>query len=410
VIEDKSGAALAWILPFPSIVITLCGGQAPGRGCQIEGTMSHDKIRAAARKRQEQTGEPYAAARRAAVNEHQAAGDQASSQFAGYVLRMSGEVHEWLADLRGRDSSAATRVAQALTALMTEGGSIGDPLVSPPAASERPADQREALDSSYQERLEQLEIARRGEAAADSLIKDLQDQLAELESAQARLDGLDRRTADAGRPHDAAQAASQLVAVQQQLAEVRRLLPGVIEARQRLGKAVQRMQARVDAFRVRKEGLKARYAAARGSLMAREAIAALASDDTEHQQVSGDEAVGAARGRLADVAAEVEQELGQETWPEGLMELPATPGDSGIRILFAVEPPGAVQLIAVLEGLEPASEQYREAVMLSAVRLQRMRAGQASGAAAHSYDDPRSFLTEFQPGNANEASAGNSSQ
>jgi hypothetical protein len=408
-IEDKSGAALAWILSFPSIVITLRGGQAPGRGCRIEGTMSHDKIRAAARKRQEQTGEPYATARRAAVNEHQAAGDQASSQ-GSYVLRMSGEVHDWLADLRGRDSSAATRVAQALTALMNEGGSIADPPVASPAGSERPADQRGALDSSYQQRLEQLQIARRGEAAADSLIKDLQDQLAGLESAQARLEGLDRRMADAGTPQDAARAASQLVAVQQQLAEVRQLLPGVIEARHRLGKAAQRMQARVDAFRVRKEGMKARYAAARGSLMAREAMAALASDDTEHQQVSGAGAIGAARGRLAEVAAEIEQELGQETWPEGLMELPATPGDSGIRILFAVEPPGTIQLIAVLEGLEPASDQYREAVMLSAAKLQRMRAGQASWAAAHSYDDRRSFLKEFQPGNANDASAGNSSQ
>jgi hypothetical protein len=35
--------------------------------------MSHDKIRAAARKRMAETGEPYAAARRAAIREHQAA-------------------------------------------------------------------------------------------------------------------------------------------------------------------------------------------------------------------------------------------------------------------------------------------------------------------------------------------------
>ncbi len=36
--------------------------------------MSHDKIRAAARKRMAQTGEPFAAARRAVIREHQAAG------------------------------------------------------------------------------------------------------------------------------------------------------------------------------------------------------------------------------------------------------------------------------------------------------------------------------------------------
>lgn len=170
------------------------------------------------------------------------------------------------------------------------------------------------------------------------------------------------------------------------------------------------MQARVDAFRVRKEGLKARYAAARGSLIAREAMAGLAGDDTEHQQVFGAEAISAARSRLRDVTSEVGKELGQETWPDGLMELPATPGDSGIRILFAVEPPNMVLLIAVLEGLEPASDLYREAVMLVADKLQRMRAGQASEAAAHSYDDPRSFLDEFYPGNADDASADNFSQ
>ena len=38
--------------------------------------MSHDKISAAARKRMAETGEPYAAARRAVIKEHQAAGRQ----------------------------------------------------------------------------------------------------------------------------------------------------------------------------------------------------------------------------------------------------------------------------------------------------------------------------------------------
>jgi hypothetical protein len=38
--------------------------------------MSHDKIRAAARQRMAETGEPFAAARRAVIKEHQAAGGQ----------------------------------------------------------------------------------------------------------------------------------------------------------------------------------------------------------------------------------------------------------------------------------------------------------------------------------------------
>jgi hypothetical protein len=93
VIEDKSGAALAWILVFPSIVITLRWPGA-GTGRRTEGTMSHDKIRDAARQRMAETGEPYTAARRAVTAEHQAAGDQVPSPSAGYPLRMSAEIHE----------------------------------------------------------------------------------------------------------------------------------------------------------------------------------------------------------------------------------------------------------------------------------------------------------------------------
>jgi hypothetical protein len=53
-----------------------------------------------------ETGEPYAAARRAVVTEHRAAGEQIPSPDAGCALRMSGEIHNWLADLRGSDPAA----------------------------------------------------------------------------------------------------------------------------------------------------------------------------------------------------------------------------------------------------------------------------------------------------------------
>ena len=41
--------------------------------------MSHDKIRAAARKRMAETGEPYATARREVIKDYQAAGAASSS-------------------------------------------------------------------------------------------------------------------------------------------------------------------------------------------------------------------------------------------------------------------------------------------------------------------------------------------
>jgi hypothetical protein len=385
-------------------VITLRGGQAPGQRHRIEGTVPHDKIKAAARRRMAKTGEPYAAARRAVVTEHHGASGQNRPSGAGYALGMSGEIHDWLADLRGSDPAVAKRVGQALVTLMEKGARLGEPLVVSTAGA-WPWTLAEALDWSYQQRLERLTAVRRGKAEAASLVEDIQDQLAELELAQPELQDLHRRAQEAGGPQ-AAQAAGTLAAARQQAAMVRRLLPGVIEARHRLGEATQRLQARADAFRARQEVLKASYAAASGSLAAREAMAALStpSDDGGPQQEDNDEAISAAEARLADITAQMERELGQEAWPEGLMDLrPGAPVRSDIRILFAVEPAGTALLIAVLEGLDVVEDQYLEAVMASADMLRRVRAGQAPEAAAHAYDDARSFLEEFYPGNADHA-------
>jgi len=101
----------------------------------------------------------------------------------------------------------------------------------------------------------------------------------------------------------------------------------------------------------------------------------------------------------------MERELGQEARPDGLMELwPGAPWHSDIRILFAVEPPGTALLLAVLDGSEAVEERYPEAVMASADMLHLVKAGQAPEVAAHAYDDPRSFLEEFYPHAAGDAS------
>ena len=156
-----------------------------------------------------------------------------------------------------------------------------------------------------------------------TLVRDIQGQVAELEAARATLEEVRRRAVDAGRSQEAAQAAGKLAAVQQQAAEARGLLPRMIEARNRLREQNQQLQARVEAFRVRKETLKARHAAIRGSLQVRQAIAAwgLAEDDgDQHPEASG-EAARAETAGLADITAQMERELGQQARPEGLMEL-----------------------------------------------------------------------------------------
>src|SRR5712691_7331677 len=58
---------------YALIVITPAVARRRDGATGIEATMPHDKISAAARKRMTETGEPYAAARRAVIRDHQAA-------------------------------------------------------------------------------------------------------------------------------------------------------------------------------------------------------------------------------------------------------------------------------------------------------------------------------------------------
>jgi phage shock protein A len=325
-----------------------------------------------------------------------------------YRLRMSGEIHDWLADLHETDPAAALLVGQALAALMNEGASLGPPLVVP-VAETWPEDLAAALDASYQHRLDRLQLVRKRVAEAAFLVKDIQDQVDELESARARLDDRRRRALEAGRKDEAEQAGRQQAVAERDITQARQLLPWLTETEAWLRTRLQRLQRRTDEFRVRKELLKATYVTARAEVQVAEEIHA-ASDPG---------AAAEAAGRLRDVTAEIRQELGRQPLPDGLLELrpgapgtpgapgsPGSPGDGDIRLIFGLEPPGTALLIAVLEGREAARDQYRDAVLLSADLLLEARAGQAPEASARAYDDTRSLAEEFFPGQAAEVDDG----
>jgi Helix-turn-helix domain len=324
-----------------------------------------------------------------------------------YQLRMSGEIRDWLADLTGSDPPAAVAVGEALTALMDEGDGLEPPLVVSLARPARPADLPDALDRSYQQRLGRLQIMRRLVGDAVMLARDIQIQVTDLELLQTRLGDQRREALDAGDSAAAARAADELIAAEDQLAELRQLLPGVTEAERRLTGQSQLMQAQVDASRTRKEVLKARYTAALAEQTAHEA--AVAVDRAPDGPREGPDVPGAeAADRLGQVIGEIERELGGEATAEGLLELrPGASGDDDeIRIIFAVEPAGTALLIAVLEGRDAVRERGREAIAASAELLHGARAGQAPEAAAYAFDDVRSFLGEFFPGRADEVEAG----
>jgi len=316
----------------------------------------------------------------------------------GYLLRMSDEIHDWLAGLHQNDPPAAMLAGQALAALMSEGASLGPPLVVPVAAT-WPEDLVAALDDSYQHRLDRLQVVRRRVAEAAWLAKDLTEQIDELESARARLTDRHRRALEEGRREDTEQAGRQLAAAKRDITQARQLVPWITETEGWLRTRLQRQQARTDAFRTRKELLKATYTAARAELQVNEEMA-----DSDRADAA---ATAQALARLRDATAQIERELGRQPLPEGLLELrPGAPGDGEIRIVFAVEPAGTALLIAVLEGREVARDQYREAVLLSADVLLEVRAGDAPEASARGYDDIASLVQEFFPGQAAEIDAG----
>src|SRR5579859_692531 len=183
----------------------------------------------------------------------------------GYQLRMSGEIHDWLTDLHSTEPVTAMQVGQALAALISEGASLGPPLVVP-VAETWPEDLAAALDASYQHRLDRLQVVRKRVAEAGWLVKDLQDQIDELESARARLEDRRRRALDAGDKDEAELAGRRRAVAERDITQARQLLPWISETEAFLRTRLEWQVRRTDEFRVRKEVLKASYVTARAEV------------------------------------------------------------------------------------------------------------------------------------------------
>jgi hypothetical protein len=271
---------------------------------------------------------------------------------------MAPEVGVWLTNVRDRDPAAADLIDEAMAALRAGGESVGPPLVVPldddPSLNARPD-----LDTAYERQLEMLTHVRRAVATVATSRKRLELQANQLGQQIGKLGEQSRKAMDIGRSDLAEEAGARQGSAQDQLAELQRQYAGMQAEEGRLTVASQRLQAKVDAFRTRKEAIKAAYAVAQAAAEAAWAEAVIDDADAEGLGSAADDAVNA---QPPDPA--------RPSLP--LSELrPGAPGSADTRILFTIEPPGTAILLAA--GMEDdwLRAWYAEAIANCRIRYQR---------------------------------------
>jgi phage shock protein A len=277
---------------------------------------------------------------------------------------MSSEVREWLATLLAEDHQVGRVVGEAVTVLFEGGSGLGEPLVRKSLL--RAQHPGIALDHSYQRQLELLQGVRRS--------------VADLATARKRLE-LQIGEGDLG---------------QETLADARQRCEELVAKEEWATLSSQRLQARVDAFRARKEVLKAGYTSALARQEIHEAFAALG--ETQVPSLAADDMarVRAGTDELLRVAAELEQQLGIDAEPE-ISELRLETVD--LRLLLAAESPDTAVLLVVGIGRDDWGEWHDEALPLVRAELQLQDDDFTSY-------DLAAFLSEYFPGEEAEVQAG----
>lgn len=293
-----------------------------------------------------------------------------------YRLRMSAEIGDWLTELRSSQPGLAAEVGAALAAAMDSPDVAGLAFVTDLGAVKavEPGDRLAAVDAAYQDLLAWLQLLRQQAAQAGSF-----------------------RTSARGRISTT--GIQQLPFTDEEIAQARRR-EAELTARS------QRWQRDVDAFRTRKEAVKARYTAASGArdiqlaiVASEEALARTGLDpgrqpdaseagQAEAELAAAERALSTASAELSDFLAEASRlrtgilgGLSDDSAPgsqtggaTGLLEVRACPFAADVRLLCALEPTGALTLLAVLEGEAAISSHRAHAIGLAGELLAEIRA------------------------------------
>jgi phage shock protein A len=168
-------------------------------------------------------------------------------------------------------------------------------------AIDRAEDPRETLDYSYQKQLELLQKVRRGVADVATSRKRVELQVAQLEQQGDKLHQQAEKALSMGREDLAREALTRRSGLEQQLADLRTQHASLQGEEEKLTLASQRLQAKVESFRTRKETIKATYTAAEAQTRINEAFSGISEE-------MGD--VGLAVQRAEDKTAQMQARAG----------------------------------------------------------------------------------------------------
>lgn len=166
---------------------------------------------------------------------------------------------------------------------------------------DRAEDPGETLDYSYQKQLELLQQVRRGVADVATSRKRLELQAELLASSADTLQQQESSAVSAGREDLAHEALTRRSATLEQLADLGRQHASLQAQETKLTLSAQRLQSKVEAFRTRKETIKATYTAAEAQTKMGEAFSGISEEMAD---------VGLAMQRAEDKTAQMQARAG----------------------------------------------------------------------------------------------------
>lgn len=145
-------------------------------------------------------------------------------------------------------------------------------------ALDKHEDPRETLDYSYQKQLEMLQKVRRGVADVATSRKRVELQSTQLGQEMAKLTSAAERALAQGREDLAREALTRKSGLQSQLTDLQEQHSLLQAEEDKLVRASTQLQSRVEAFRTRKETIKATYSAAEAQTRIQEAFSGISEE------------------------------------------------------------------------------------------------------------------------------------